>query len=470
MKRIIYVKIILWGVVLIQFGCERAIEIRIPPKIVATEKVFSNYEDANSAVMGLYYSLGERGVNFSSAGSGLFGGLSADDLQPFDQGLPQYAEFFTNNLTQNNPLISGTFWTPAYNVIYSASAIITGVGNSSGLSSNNKDSLIASAKFARAYCYWYLLNFFGEVPLVTSINYKQTSLLSRSGTEELFQFILNDLEFAVKFLPLNYLDGKRILPTQWAARALLARVYLYTGKWQQAIDDADIILNNHDLFELSPDLTKVFTADNREAIWQLSSNPKSPVGNVTDDGKLYIPYPNPAQSLPSYCLTENLIMVFDTSDRRLKDWTVVNTYMAGSYRIPYKYKDGRAQLSAGAIPREYNTVFRLAELYLIRAEAMIQLGRTEESAAGLNVIRMRAGLEPINTQSKDSLLYYLYNERRKEYFAEGAHRWFDLKRWGLADKTLGSLKGTNWQSTDQLYPIPESDLFLAPNLTQNTGY
>ncbi len=452
-------------------ACKKMIDIKVPFQILVTEKVFSNLEDAKSAVAGMYYTMGQSGLNFSNCASTLFCGMSADELRPFLEGTDNFSQFRNNSITETNPLIYANLWQPAYKVIYNANAIIAQLSQSDKISQPQKDSLLANARFARAFSYFYLVNYFGDVPIVTSIDYKETGLLSRSKAELVYEVIIDDLQKAEFLLPTSYPNGQRIMPTKWAAKTLLSRTYLYQKDWTNAALEADSVINQTSLFTLSTDLTKIFTVTSKEAIWQLASNPKAIGGNVTEEGLRFIPNPSVSQSVPSFYLTEQLLNQFDSTDKRLLQWTVLNNYQSGMYRIPYKYKDGRAQRGAAGVPaNEHNTVFRLAELYLIRSEALTQLGKMELAEEELNKIRIRAGISPIEALSKEDLLSAIYVENQREFFAEWGHRWMDLKRWGLADPVLKSVKGDNWQKTDQLYPIPISELGAAPNLVQNPGY
>jgi len=113
-------------------------------------------------------------------------------------------------------------------------------------------------------------------------------------------------------------------------------------------------------------------------------------------------------------------------------------------------------------------IMRLAEQYLIRAEARTRQGKLEQAVNDINTIRKRAGLEPVefNTSlSQESLIEAVLEERYHELFSEWGHRWLDLKRTG---KALEKLEGV--EASDLLYPIPEDELLKNLNLTQNAGY
>jgi hypothetical protein len=113
---------------------------------------------------------------------------------------------------------------------------------------------------------------------------------------------------------------------------------------------------------------------------------------------------------------------------------------------------------------------RLAEQYLIRAEARATLGANISGAlSDLNVTRLRAGLQASTTTNPAVLLDEIALENRKEFFCEQGFRWFNLKRTGQADAVLGALK-PSYRPAAKLLPIPQSAIDANPNLTQNPGY
>ena len=119
---------------------------------------------------------------------------------------------------------------------------------------------------------------------------------------------------------------------------------------------------------------------------------------------------------------------------------------------------------------EYSIVMRLAELYLIRSEAQVQLGQLTSAAADLNTVRKRAGLEEVTATPSAELLEFIIQERRHEFFTEMGTRFFDLKRTGQVNAVLGTVK-SGWDPDDALLPLPESELLINPNLSpQNPGY
>jgi hypothetical protein len=140
-----------------------------------------------------------------------------------------------------------------------------------------------------------------------------------------------------------------------------------------------------------------------------------------------------------------------------------------TYHYANKYKI--ADMGAGV--HEYNTVFRLAEQYLIRAEARAHLNNITGAQDDLNIIRARAGLGITLANDQTQLLAAVQQERRVELFTEWGHRWLDLKRAGNIDTTMPAItsaKGGTWNTNWQWYPIPASEVQRNPNLTQNDDY
>jgi hypothetical protein len=117
---------------------------------------------------------------------------------------------------------------------------------------------------------------------------------------------------------------------------------------------------------------------------------------------------------------------------------------------------------------EYNMVLRLAEQYLIRAEARGMQNDLTGAMDDVNIIRARAGLSSIDGTgfAQQDVLDAIDQERRAELFVEWGHRWFDLKRTGKIDAVLGPVK-PDWQSKDALFPIAQTEIIANPNLIQN---
>ena len=141
-----------------------------------------------------------------------------------------------------------------------------------------------------------------------------------------------------------------------------------------------------------------------------------------------------------------------------------------TYTIPfkYKYRDNATATAAGVT--ENQIILRLAEQYLIRAEARARVGsNTAGALSDLNVIRVRAGLAASTTTAATILLDEIALENRREFFCEQGFRWNNLRRTGQADAVLGALKPT-YRPQAKLYPFAQSIINVNTNLVQNPGY
>jgi starch-binding outer membrane protein, SusD/RagB family len=278
------------------------------------------------------------------------------------------------------------------------------------------------------------------------------TMLPRTPVNQVYDQIVIDLTAASEML---MTDMPNTTPTKYAAQALLARVYLYMGNWNMAAEMASAVIDSSE-FTLVGDLNRVFTANSNEIIFQLV-----PVQDKMNSAEGFMFVPVAQGGRPNYMLTKELLGAFEIGDLRRTKWVNSTT----TYNYPYKFK----LFSSSAPPQEYNVVLRLAEQYLIRAEALAKQDRVAEAVIDMNSIRIRAGLPVLSTTiSADECLQRIEQERRIELFAEWGHRWFDLKRTNRADAVLNAK--SNWQAEDKLYPIPLTELEFAPNLKQNPGY
>jgi starch-binding outer membrane protein, SusD/RagB family len=243
---------------------------------------------------------------------------------------------------------------------------------------------------------------------------------------------------------------------------------LYRGRWDEAETLSTIVIENTSTYELVKNINSVFLPSSREAIWQLQL-PASLSKNWTTHEGNFFNILN-ATDITYNVLTDTLYNSFEITDLRRKNW--IGRYYTGTDTVyfPQKYK-----LKYGSVQAQENSnVIRLAELYLIRAEARARLDKLSLAIDDLDGIRERAGLTLIKVTnpgiSKEDFVKAIEKERQLELFTERAHRWFDLKRTDRAGSILGSQKA-NWSPADELYPIPQSELSKNKNLgDQNSGY
>lgn len=435
-------------------SCDDALDVDLPSNQLSSENVYSTESTAEAAVNGIYQSMV---ADFYYNRVHALLGQTADELVPRTGIANVYS---SNEIPETDGTINSN-WGELYKTIYNANNVIEGVTKSTAIDAVKSKQWIAEAKFLRAYSYFYLTNLWGNVPLVLTTNVDVSALLPQSSQEAVYAQILLDLTDASKDLPTDYknYDQERIRATKWAAETVLARVNLYLGKWTEAAAHASTVISQTGTYKIITDLAddnSPFIADNDEAILQI------PYYNVdytyegssvfTTGGTLFLRKGN---------------ALFETNDARKTNWTVDIKDRSGVFLgiAPYKYHN-----DFSGSPIERSTLLRLAELYLIRAEARVKSNDIIGAQEDINVIRNRALLSNTTLTDPNQLLDLIALERQREFFAENGHRWLDLKRTGKLDETLSVLSDKIWKTTDSLYPIPEPAIRSNPFLTQNSGY
>ncbi len=446
-------------------SCESYLDVGTPKSEIENTVVFSNDVTATSAMLGVYAQLLDANNSASGSTSSILSlaGLSCDELVNFprDQDM---VEFESNAIHPENPY-NFFIWSSLYQVIYQVNAIIEGVDGSNGISDRVRDQLKGEALFIRAFCHFYLTNIYGDIPLITTTDYRINAAIPRSAENIVYNQILSDLNSAHNLLTSEYAAayGERIRPNKLSASALLARTYLYLEDWENAELMASEVIEYKELYSLTDSLSDVFLMNSSESIWQLRPVVNGDRG-YTNEALSF----SPDNVLNYNILRSNIVKQFERGDRRRRHWIDSLVIEPDTVYFPRKYK----QDQYSEYLTEYSSVLRLAEQYLIRAEARAKqnkLSGPDGAETDVNVIRMRAGLDPISVTTQDDILNAIVKERRLELIAEGGHRWFDLKRWGLLETAL-TFKG-NFEPTDELYPLPASEFRNNPLLKrQNDGY
>ncbi len=441
------------------FSCSDFVDIDPPVTEISGDVVYTDEASAKAAMMGVYSELIGRLFGIANGGPTLYGGLSSDEFLNFSSNLNNL-EFFENALTPSNGNIN-SLWSEAYTRIFAINSVIEGLKKSSNIGVDIRTQLMGEAVFMRAFLHFYLVNLFGDVPYITTTDFRVNTGISRMPEAQVYEHIISDLTEAKGLLldGFSFSNGERTKPNRVVATAMLARVYLYTKNWNKAEAEATDVINNSAVYAIEDDLNTVFLPNSAETIWQLVPQAS---GN-TAEGLNFI-----LTGAPRFAaLTPNLLGAFESGDERLNNW--VGHYSDGiqTYAFPFKYK-----VQTSTATEEYYTVLRMAEQYLIRSEARTHQGDLEGAKSDLNVIRNRAGLEHTTAMDEASLLLAIEQERRIELFAEWGQRWLDLKRIGRADAVLAPIK-TDWQLTDVLYPIPLDQILRDSNMDQsdqNPGY
>lgn len=439
-------------------ACDSFLDVDLPQSQLTNDAVFQDYTTANAAMADVYSKIRDRGLLTGTAfGLSNYLGNYADELTFYGAATNPAFAFYTNTVLPSNTNV-GTLWNNSYNQIYATNAVLEGVRGST-FTVQEKAQLEGEALFLRGLIHFYLLQIFGDIPYIQTTDYRVNSTVIRMSKNEVYNHIITDLRTAEDLLLPTYSSTERVRANSFVVKAFLARVYLYRSAWEDASKMTTEVIGNNSLYAFENTLSKVFLKNSTEVIWQFMP---TAVGKNTDEGAFFTFISGPP---PMVALSESLISSFATNDLRKVAWTTPISKGSTTWYYVSKYKEPRNT----ATSREYSIVLRLTEQYLIRAEARAQQGNLIGAKEDLNKIRNRAGLSDIVTSSKEELLEAILEERRKEFFTEYGHRFFDLKRTGKLDLVLSAKSG--WNTTDILLPLPENELTLNPNLKpQNLGY
>ncbi|MCF6132735.1 RagB/SusD family nutrient uptake outer membrane protein [Flavobacterium wongokense] len=441
-------------------ACDSFVDVEQPNSQLTSDAIFNDYTTASAAMKDVYTKMRDGGLlTGKPVGLTHLLGLYADELQSYQSSASSAAPFYNNAVIPTHSYAQ-EIWITTYSQVYACNAVLKGAAASTALTADQKNQLTGEALFARALLHSYLAGVYGACPFITTTDYEQNLNVSRLPKSQIYTLCISDLEQARDLLPATYLSSSRTRPNKFAVSALLARLYLYSGRWAEASNEASAVLNQSAMYVWEPDLNKVFLKACTSTIWQFSA--AGATGN-TQEGALFIFNAGPP---PVVALNSALYTVFEPGDLRKTAWTRTITNGPNTWRHVYKYKQG-----AGALPTaEQSIVLRLAEQYLIRAEARAQLGELTNAKQDLNFIRTNAGLPNTTAVTQSDVLDAILKERRVELFAEFGHRFFDLQRNAKLDVELSPVK-PGWNTTDALWPVPESQLLINPNLLpQNAGY
>jgi len=451
--------IILYSILLIFTGCDSFVEVDLPKSQLTNAAVFDSYSTADAAMADIYTKIRDTGpLNGSYTGISNQLGNYTDELTAYGGPSNPSIPFYNNTLLASSGNVL-QYWNTSYNQIYAANAVLEGLQASKNITEENKNRLLGEALFIRALSHFYLVKLFGGIPYIKNTDYRQNSIAGRMSMDEVFKNIISDLENAISLLPANYTSSQRLRPNKFCGRALLAKAYLENQSYEAASNEASAIINNTAMYSL-PQLNTVFLLNSTETIWQLHSGE---TGKNTQEGTLFIFQQGP----PSFtALNAQLVGSFSNQDLRKSNWIKEVKNSGQSWFHAYKYKEQNYTPAS----KEYSVIFRTAEQYLIRAEARARTGDLIGAKEDLNKIRTRAGLGNTTAESQDEILNAVLQERRWELFTESGHRFFDLQRFKRLDAVLSAVK-PGWDTNDQLFPIPENEMKVNPNLRpQNVGY
>jgi hypothetical protein len=429
-------KILALSLALLTFGCEEFLE-KAPYDIITDNIVILSIEDAETALLGAYSAL-QSAEAYGNQTIGSTGTLSDELIH--SGSFPTVAEFDNNAVLPSNVTLQN-LWAAYYAGLYRANVVIE---RTEPLTADQdlKDQIIGEAKFLRALMHFDLVKLFGGIPYANTSDLATLRSLDRTPAETVYANIIADLNEAITLLDgIDHGNNKRA--NDWVAKAMLARVQLYAGNTAQAGTLANDVIENGP-YSLEANYADVFAGDSEEVLFEIFFSVQDQNGLafwLREDGRW------------EYAPSPQLVAAFEVNDDRAD---MIEPHSQGGFQAA-KYTDR-------ATGTDQTVVLRLAEMYLIRAEANIGNAQADDD---VNEIRNRAGLGDISGVDLDDIL----QERFVELCFEG-HRWNDLVRTGRANTIMAVVNPTNWQNTDVLMPIPQREIQQNPTLVgkQNPGY
>ncbi len=465
------------------WGCQEFLEEE-PEATIVADSYYSNEDEVLQGLIGAYDVLGlERTYDLnlwrlgSGGGDNFIGNTGAMEVVEYTFGAD--AAIFRDT------------WSELYNGINRANLLIANVPNTEGIAPEVAARYIAEAKFIRALCYFNLVNLFGGVPLVETPLNPQELKIPRNSVEEVYTLIEEDLKAGAEVLPTDSELGSEGVgrASRGAAQSLLAKAYLFQEEWADAAAQASEVIasGEYELVESYRNIFLLENEDNAEIIFQIIFSRAGPQGwGDENEGNQFSQWFRPVckggwgNPMP----TESLEETYEPGDERFKA-TIVE---AGDQVVEPEFKfvsqdyvlqpgetfnedigtidcegwgkwwlrDGQIQADQG--PLNW-IVIRLADVILVRAEALAEMNQLNEAVLELNKVRQRANLPDVSITTQQALIDAVRLERRVELAAEGT-RLYDLRRWGIVIEALQAVDKPVEANKHELFPIPQTEVDL----------
>lgn len=432
-------------------SCKKYLDVTPRDQVLDTQTIFDG-NSAQTAVRGIYNELESNdyyGYTFQTLGF-----FSGDNIKYV--GSQTVNQQLTNHAVSSDLAALNTSWAAIYNVINRSNNVLAkvpGLATSATFADSTKNHLLGEAYFLRALAYFDLARTWGGVQIVLTPTASATDIpnVKRSSIADTYAQVLKDLTQAEALLP----NGtNRIRATVKTAYALHARYALYQKDWATAIAYASKLIADKNYALVTP-YSAFFAnsaANTSESVFELYYNTtvtNQEASQWEPSTKGGVGWIQPTSGIVTLLLDPTI-----GGNRSALIQTVVSQGVTSYYGNLY-YR------TAGTDPA---FLIRIAELYLIRAEAEAETNDLTGAAADLNIIRARAGVAAATATTQSDLLLAIENENRVEFAFED-HRWYDLVRTGRAQTVLGIT-----DANKLLLPVPYSQLQVDPNLTQNPGY
>jgi hypothetical protein len=447
MKTRIYLLSLALGTAALATSCD--ILDQSPADYVSDEGVINNESTAQAALNGAYHQLG--GYYYYGGVYFVAGIELASDNVTWTGSLNFYYDFNTHNYSSENQLVAYS-WDAIYATVNQANQVIDKTKELDNVTDTEKSRIVAEATVIRSLAFFDLARTWGNVCLVREATSSPTQFDGVKQTEQtqVYKEVIEDVLDV--YSDLNATSARDRI-NQSTADALLARVYLYLEDWDNAERYAGKLIGDS-RYELVDYSTWIQNKLSNESIWELSYSTAN-----TNGHSAYWLSPNdggrhewgPSKELVQLLADPNVggtrsVLYTDLSTAQVPDYYVGNLYYRSTSDDPA-------------------FLFRIAEQYLIRAEARAKKSSPDiqGALADLNAVRRRAQVPDYTSANQDDVIQAIEDERRVELALE-PHRWFDLTRTHRATTVLGI------KEYQTLFPIPYNDIQADKDLVQNTGY
>ena len=465
-------------------SCSDYLELEPEDDLVSTE-FWRTREDVDAVVAGAYNGLAGMSDEFLLWGE-LRGGLLIEGLNspPADA-----LRIMQGNITARNNF---TNWGGLYRIINFANSIITFAPGVLELDPSYAEEemlkAVAEARFLRSVCYFYLVRVFGEVPLIVEpyTTDEQDFFPSKSSERAVLDLVIEDLTIAENQAELDFgrLEYNKGRGTRFAIQALLADVYLWDDQFEKAIEMGDKVINSGQFVLGGGDqwFENFAPGNSNESIFEIQFDVEA---NQINDFYRWFSYEN--DGLEQYAVSGSLLELYEITDVRGEYGTYYIDDVPAVWKYVGKAADPDQIRNISENDNNY-ILYRLADIYLIQAEAYALTGDFTNALDRINILRENKGASPaVITEGQAAFEDFILDERARELAYEGKY-WFDVLRMGRRNNGLRkdliiesllsnaaaqdrSLLEAKFQDPNSWFlPINQDELISNNNLVQNPYY
>ncbi len=503
---------------ILPISCDEGLLDQVNSNTVSTGTFWANADDVALAVNGMYHPITNTFFWGRIVHTGAMLRSDIFNVRPFG---PNTA-MSTFQGEAGAARWSTEIWQEPFKAIFRANAVLENTNETNVSDAASRNGFLGQAYFMRAFSYWYLVNLYGNVPLVTNTAQSSADFFpAQASPSEVWAQIVADFTQAESLLPASWEGSDIGRPTSGAATAFIGKSQLYQGNWAAAETAFNKVVASG-MYSLLPaaqymDNFTETNENNSESLFELQFLGQDAfawgvdIPGTGNMGNFHIDYAPPIKSPDlSHYINSWVKDVFEANGETIRrDATIAYDYpgstgyggvaftedfseeitlaanegMEAIYSRKYAGMDIGKRDEVDFLGTNVGTnwrIIRYADVLLMLAEAQNEQGKTAEAEALLNQVRDRAGVAQKTGMDQATMKQAIIEERVLELSGE-SHRFFDLVRWGLADDYMGatslhgdhpkSLSGGTFQTGKHEYIwIPDSELSANANLSQNPGY